>query len=57
MAFESLDGSFSGITEMNIWGNNLVRDIFLKENLLEDIKSFIVHDLELGIVTSNCEYV
>ena len=57
MAFESLDGSFSGITEMNIWGNNLLNDLFIREGLLEDITSFIVHDLELGIVTINCEYV
>ena len=57
MVFESLDEYFSCITVMNMWGNKLVRDIFLKEGLLEDITSIIVHDMELGRVTSRCEYV
>ena len=35
----------------------LIRYIFIKEGLLEDIKIFIYHDLELGLVTRSCEYV
>ena len=36
-----------------MWGNNMVRD----EGLFEEITSFIIHDLELGIVSRNCECV
>ena len=42
---------------MNMWGNKLVRYIFLKECILDDITSFTIHDVELGRVTSSCEYV
>ena len=52
-----MDGSFSGILEMNIWGNKLVIDILLKECLLEDIKSFIFQYLELGLVSRSCECI
>ena len=54
---KSLDGSFGGILEMNMRGNNIIRDIFLMEGLLEDITRCIVHDLELGIATRSCEYI
>ena len=37
--------------------NKLVGDIFLKEGLLEEITSFIIHYLELGLVSSSCECV
>ena len=57
MVYESLDGYFSGISEMNMRGNKLVRDIFLKEDILEYITSFIIHDLDIGLMTSSCEYV
>ena len=49
MVFKSLDGYFDGIMEMNIWGDKLLRGIYLKEGLLEEITSFIFHYLELGI--------
>ena len=42
MFFESLDGSFSGVLEMNFWGNKLARGIFIDKDLLEEITSFIV---------------
>ena len=42
---------------MNMRGNKLVRDIFLEEGIVEDITCFIVHDLELGIVTISSEHV
>ena len=42
---------------MNMWGNKMVRGIFIKEGLLDEITRFIIHDLELGIETSSCEYV
>ena len=57
MVFKSLDGSFGGIPEMYIWGNKLVRDLYIKEGILEELTSFIIHDLELGIVSSSCECV
>ena len=49
MVFKSLDGYFGGIPEMNMWGDKLLRGIYLKEGLLEEITSFIFHYLELGI--------
>ena len=57
MVFESLDGSFICITDIDIQGDNLVRNIFLKDSLLEDITSFVFHDLEIGLLASSCEYV
>ena len=35
----------------------LVRDCFLDKGILEEITSFIVHDFEIGLVTSNHERV
>ena len=57
MVFEILDGSFSSTSVMNMRGGNMVRGIFLEKGILEEITSFIVHDLEIGIVTSSCERV
>ena len=57
MVFKSLDGSFGGIPEMYIWGNKLVRDLYIKEGILEKLTIFIIHYLELGIVSSSCECV
>ena len=57
MVFKSLDGSFCGIPEMDIQGNKLVGDLSLKEGLLEEITSFIIYYMELGLVSSSCEYV
>ena len=34
-------------------GNKLVRDRFIEKGLIEEIKSFIVHDLDIGLVTSS----
>ena len=56
MVFEILDGSFCGILEMNIRGGD-GKGYFIKEGLLEDIKSFIFHGLGIGLVTKSCEYV
>ena len=36
-------------------GKKLVRDIFLEKIILEDITSFIVHDLDIGFVSSSRE--
>ena len=38
-------------------GRNLISGVFLSEGLLEEITSFAVHDLALGILASSCEYV
>ena len=38
-------------------GNKLVGDLLLKEGIIEDVKSFIIHYMELGIVFSSCELV
>ena len=40
---------------MNMRDNNLVRGISPKEDLLEEFKSFIIHDLELMLVSRSCE--
>ena len=42
---------------MNMWGNKLVRYLFLEKGLLEDITRFIVHDMESGIVNISRERV
>ena len=57
MVFESLDDSFSGILAMNMRGDKLVRDIFLEKGIIEDITSFGVHDLDIGLVTISHERV
>ena len=57
MVFKSLDGSFGVIPAMNMRGDKLVMDLSLKEVILEKIKIFIIHDLELGILSSSCECV
>ena len=36
---------------------DLVGDILLKEGLLEKITSFIIYYMELGLMSSSCEYV
>ena len=38
-------------------GGGLVRDRFLDKGILKEITSFIVHDFDIGIVTSNNERV
>ena len=41
-----------------IWGGgNMVRYLSVKYGLLEDTTSFIIHDLEVGLVSSICECV
>ena len=55
MVFESLEGFFRKKLEMNTRGGKLVRGLFLGKDLLEKITSGIVHDLEIGIVTSSPE--
>ena len=57
MVFKSLDGSFYGIPEMDMRGNELVGDIFLKEVLLEEITSFIIYYMDIGLVYSSFECV
>ena len=57
VVFKSLDGSFCSFPEMDMRGNKLVGDILLKEGILEDITSFIIHYMELGHVSSSCECV
>ena len=42
---------------MDMRGNKLVGDILLKEGLLEEITSFIIYYMELGLVSSSCECV
>ena len=42
---------------MDMWGNKLVGDISLKGGILEDITGFVIRYMELGIVSSSCEYV
>ena len=55
LVFKSVYGSFCGILEMNMGGNKLIR-VFLKEVLLEEIKSFIIHNLDIDLVPSSCEF-
>ena len=55
MVFKSLDSSFCGIPEMDMRGNKLVGDLLLKEGIIEDVKSFIIHYMEFGIVYIICE--
>ena len=55
MVFKSLDRYFDSIMEMNMWGDKLLRGIYLKEGLLEEITSFIIYYMELGIVSRSCE--
>ena len=38
-------------------GNKLVGDILLEEGLLEEITSFVIYYMELGLVPSSCECV
>ena len=57
MVLKSPDGSFCGIHAMDMRGNKLVGYILLKEGILEDITSFIMHYMELGHVFSSCECV
>ena len=57
MVFKSLDGYFYGIPEMYMRRDNLVGDILLKEGLLEESTSFVIHYMELEIVSSSCELV
>ena len=57
MVFKSLDGYFYRIPEMYMRGGNLVGYLFLKEGLLEDITSFIICYMVLGILSSSCEFV
>ena len=57
MVFKSLDGYFCGITAMDIRGNKLLVDLFLKEGLLEEITGFITHYMDLGLVSRTCKYV
>ena len=52
-----MDGSFCGIPEMYMRGNKLVGDLLLQEGLLEDITSFIIYYMELGLVSISCECV
>ena len=40
-----------------MWGNNLVGDLLLKDGLLENITSFIIYYMELGIVYISCDCV
>ena len=42
---------------MDMWGYKLVGDLSLKEGLLEDITSFVIYYMELGLVPSICECV
>ena len=56
MVFKSIDGSFCVITEMYVHGIKLVVDIYLKEGLPEEIKGFIMHYMELGLLSIICEY-
>ena len=57
MAFESLDGSFRVISVMNMQGVNMVEGVFIETGLLEDITSFIFHNLSSGLLTSSRERV
>ena len=57
MVFKSLDGSSAAFWQMNMWGNKLVIYLLIKSGLLEEITSFISHDLELGLVSSSFDYV
>ena len=50
-------GSVGGILEMNVLGDKLVRDIFLEKDLLEDITSFFVYNLDIMLETGSCECV
>ena len=38
-------------------GNKLVGDLLLEEGLLEEVTSFIIYYMELGLVSSSCECV
>ena len=42
---------------MYMRGNKLVGDLLLQEGLLEDITSFIIYYMELGLVSISCECV
>ena len=57
MAFESFYGSFRVISVMTMQGGNLVGGIFIEKGLLEDITSFIFHNLGSGLLTSSRERV
>ena len=57
MVSKIIYGSLCGITEMYMWGNNLVGYLSLKEVPLEEIASFIIHCMEFGNVSSSCKCV
>ena len=57
MVFKILDGSFCGILTTDMWGNKLLGYLLLKEDLLEDITSFIIDIMDIGHVASSCECV
>ena len=57
MTCKSLDDSIRGISGTNIGWNKLKRDTSLEEVILEDITSFIIHNLDIEIVSRSCECV
>ena len=42
---------------MDMGGNNMVGYLLLKNGILEEITSFIVYYMKLGILPSSCECV
>jgi hypothetical protein len=46
MAFEGLNGTFSSVTTMKVWWNQLVLDFVLKESLFQSMGGLIIHDVE-----------
>ena len=52
-----MDGYLFGIPEMDMRGNKLVGDILFKEGLLEEITSFAIYYMDVGLVSNSCECV
>ena len=57
MVFKILDGSFCGIMVMDMRGQKLVEDLLIKEGIIKEITRFIIYYMELGLVSTSCEFV
>jgi hypothetical protein len=50
-----LDGAFSSVTAVAVWGNSLEVDVVLLESLLELVRAFFVKDVEVRGVAVGLE--
>ena len=57
MVFSCLDGSFCGVSAMNVRRNELEVYVVFPESLFHFVRAFVVKDVEFGRVSIVFEYV